>query len=554
MDIVSLYKKLTEGAAIDFFNSGSPLSPLSEHRKNILSEYIGTTIFTRRVEPKILEDNYFLFDDNKLRLYYEWYFNRYIFNSYPNQSKAVKELQKLNYLPLNTSFYQRAISDINGAMFQDANHSIEIPKDLGEDATKVLNDAISDIKKNKVTRIIEDPNGYSIVCFFPKYFSGGKIETEAKILNINCYNVVHASNESIIFVYDKVTYYIDTQKLVFFVKIGDNLVTNYESPIFHNLGYLPAFINGGILTKGYNGNEYYTSYISKANAIAIKYAKANIQKAAIDRLMIPMPVKAETQCPTCAGRGSLDIEENGVFTTKKCSNTKCENGYIITHNLGDGYTYNIDDLKNLTTQPLQYIAPPSSPQEYATKDVDREEKALENALYLQKTYLSISGEAKEVDLEPKRQFHTAFAENLFSTIAKELNTLVKLLGDVKQTVTVKKPTVFEVVNETDLYNTLAVTDNAFARKEILDKLLSSTDILTVAKLKFLKRYDKLFSYSDSKKLEFLALGLFSSDEINKSMTAIQDIDNLIDIYGSDWFMKSEYKTILDALQNDINNG
>lgn len=199
----------------------------------------------------------------------------------------------------------------------------------------------------------------------------------------------------------------------------------------HNLGFLPAFKNGGVICDSEQNNFLYESRINgmlpNLNEAVAEYTDLQAAK----RLNIYPERWEYTQheCPKCKGAGMLpnpNWKPDDSLDSRQIRCTSCQNGYIPS----GPYSKILLRPAELGQQTL-----PTPPAGYIEKDIDIVRlmsesvdahiyKALAaiNFQFLEQTPLNQSGTAKEVDKEELNNTVHAIAEDLISMMDKLYRT------------------------------------------------------------------------------------------------------------------------------------
>jgi hypothetical protein len=278
----------------------------------------------------------------------------------------------------------------------------------------VLDDDYLEEYQNKPTNEFIKPIPYSFSITKVKYFEDDLLIIEEE------------KNEW--FVVDENNYY--------FIK-RDHVKEKYTTTLLysHNLGYLPAIVNGGVMTSE-DDDIYYESWIAGILPDFDQALLENIDKnVTIKQHLYPERVEfTQNECTTCNGTGSITKSNSfGRNVTSSCNSCG-----------GDGFSsgspFGItkvrpamggEDSAIPQWAPVKYVEKDLKPVEFLSKDIDNLIKkglGAVNMEFLAESPTDQSGVSKAYDYDQTHQFLSNISNDVFG---RYIPFIIKAINDLR---------------------------------------------------------------------------------------------------------------------------
>jgi len=297
----------------------------------------------------------------------------------------------------------------------------------------------------QIKNYLTDSNG--IVVIAPEYVLDDDYLEEYKDKPTNeyinpipytfCITKIHYfdNNLLIIKIEDKEWFIID--KLNYYFLERDTIKEKYTTTLLytHNLGYIPAIENGGVLTSE-DDDVYYESWIAGIIPDFDQALLENIDKnVTIKQHLYPEKVEfTQNECTTCNGIGEV-TRENSFGRSMKYACTDCGgNGFkggspFSIHKVRPAM--NGEENTIPTWAPVKYVEKDLKPVEFLSKDIDNLIKkglGAVNMEFLAESPTDQSGVSKAYDYDQTHLFLSNISNDIFGRF---LPFIIKVINELR---------------------------------------------------------------------------------------------------------------------------
>jgi hypothetical protein len=505
---------------------------------------------------------------------YQLLFDNYLLSRHPRESEATRNWRFSQYRPLTKAPFGQITEIVTGAIFQDANYTIEV-SDVNDNAYIWGNnfsgyDIAGYFANIGFRNMSEDPNGVFLRIPKAPYYEQHSDSLDIDIWFVNTKDMVLFTVTDLVFKRSGYTWWVDeqtiwrisydAQKKQHYIAAGD--ANGYYA---HMLGKLPISIAGG----EWNTQGYYDSYYGKAKAAADDFVSSYSAAQLVDKeASHPYIVEASTQCTECNGHGQVQQECatcTGGLELVSCRT--CEGSGQVSRNPGQRMIVPIDRLHE--GSPLQIINPDVSINSHH-RDVCRQiMELILDALHLRKTDDAQSGVAKAIDQERLYKFISNISNHIFDKLVHDsISDIIAyrhaqaMDGEVSPAqcpFRIVKPTQFQIKTSADLLQEYNESKNAalpmFIRQrmaiDFVDKQYNG-DALMKKKAQLITAMDVLSTMSMAEIAALKAAGAITQDDMAWSLSLPQILDELIAAKGQQWLLTADSSLIMDELQHQRN--
>ncbi len=488
---------------------------------------------------------------------YQYLFDNYLMSRHPRESEATRHWRMSQYRPLTKAPFGQITEIVTGAIFQDANYTIEMQSP--EDNAFIWGNNFSGydvagyFANIGYRNMVEDPNGVFLRMPCPEQNSD---KLEVDIWFINTKDIFLLTEDDVVFGHAGYTWWVDKQN-IWRISYNAQQRQYYIAPedkegyYAHMLGRLPLSIAGG----EWNTQGYYDSYYSKAKAAADDFVSSYSAAQLVDKeASHPFIVEAATDCAECLGRGEVQRtcdECPGGVELVHCST--CGGSGQISRNPGQHIIIPQEQIKD--GSPIQIINPDITINAHHRDVCKQIMELITEALHLQKVDAAQSGTAKAIDQERLYKFISNISNHIFDKLIYDTlkdivayrNVAVKdgMLYPAQYDFTLVKPSQFRIKTSADLLQEYSDASNAglplFIRQRMaldyVDKQYSG-DALMKKKAQLLTMLD-VTSFVHSNELP--------ADDVLHAHHLLLRIDNMIAEKGAKWFVEADISALQTAL-------
>jgi hypothetical protein len=489
---------------------------------------------------------------------YQYLFDNYLMSRHPRESEATRHWRMSQYRPLTKAPFGQITEIVTGAIFQDANYTIEM-QDADDNAYIWANnfsgyDLAGYFANIGFRNMVEDPNGVFLRIPCTEQQSD---KLQVDIWFINTKDIFFLTEDDIVFTHAGHTWWVDRQtiwRISYNAQQRQYYIANEDKEGYyaHMLGRLPISIAGG----EWNTQGYYDSYYSKAKAAADDFVSAYSAAQLVDKeASHPFIVEAATDCADCMGRGEVqqtcDTCPGGVELTY-CST--CGGSGQISRNPGQHVIIPQEQLKD--GSPIQIINPDITINAHHRDVCKQIMELITEALHLQRVDAAQSGTAKAIDQERLYKFISNISNHIFDKLIYDTlkdivayrNVTVRdgVLHPAQYDFTLVKPSQFRIKTSADLLQEYSDAGNAglplFIRQrmalDFVDKQYSG-DALMKKKAQLLTMMDVTSLLKDNGGVQ---------NEVVRSYELLQGVDDLVANKGAKWFVEADVAVLKAMLE------
>ncbi|RYE25464.1 MAG: hypothetical protein EOP51_04055 [Sphingobacteriales bacterium] len=490
---------------------------------------------------------------------YQYLFDNYLLSRHPRESDATRHWRMSQYRPLTKAPFGQITEIVTGAIFQDANYTIEMQQPDDNAYIWANNfsgyDVAGYFANIGYRNMVEDPNGIFLRMPCPEH-SGDKLHVD--IWFINTKDIFLLTGDDFVFNRDGYTWWIDKQsiwRITYNAQQRQYYIASEDKEGYyaHMLNRLPISIAGG----EWNTQGYYDSYYSKAKAAADDFVSSYSAAQLVDKeASHPYIVEAATDCIDCLGRGEVQRTCNdcpGGVELVHCGT--CGGSGQISRNPGQHIIIPQEQLKD--GSPIQIINPDITINAHH-RDVCRQiMELITEALHLKKVDEAQSGTAKAIDQERLYKFISTISNHIFDKLIydtlkdivayRNVTVIDGELHPAQYDFTLVKPSQFRIKTSADLLQEYSDATNAglplFIRQRMaidyVDKQYSGDAVM--------KKKAEILSVLDATGM--LDSGKQSPENISRSQQLLKQLDELINNKGARWFVMADIKAVEAALVN-----
>lgn len=552
---------MTNQEVLDILNKKTRYPKFEEKKEHWELVYYGMSLHTLGAVPsfKDLGTGRIIKPAGYYGTQYQNLFNYTLLNRHPRESDETRMWRLSQYRPMTKAPFSRITEIVTGAMFQDGNYSLTIPKQEDSDYIWGNNfygyNFIQYWQKIGYKCMVEDPNGYFVR--IPKYRFDEQEENgvNVQIWFVNSKDIKYKDKDNIIFYKDGYCYHIDEQ-LIFRYKEEKNQYTTEEPYYAHMLGYLPVSIAGG----EWNSMGYYDSFYDKAKAAADEFVSAYSAKQLVEKeASYPYITEAADDCADCQGSGKISQQCDdcdGGWEVVPCR--KCGGKGVLPSDPARRRIVPIEDMAK--TKLIQIENPDTSINKHHSDNTDKIMTMILDALHLTVITEAQSGAAKAIDQERLNQFISTISNHLFDTlITDSLNDIISyrnvqsnggMLTPAKYDYTLVKPSQFNIKTAQDLleeYKTATeakLPDYILAQQatDYVDKQYSGNDVLK-KKSDYITATDKILFKTSAEITDLRLTGGISIQDVQYHLNVSGMIDEIIRNKGDEWFINAKFEAI-----------
>lgn len=488
---------------------------------------------------------------------YQYLFDNYLMSRHPRESEATRHWRMSQYRPLTKAPFGQITEIVTGAIFQDANYTIEMQSP--EDNAYIWGNNFSGydvagyFANIGYRNMVEDPNGVFLRMPCTEQNSD---KLEVDIWFINTKDIFLLTEDDIVFNHAGYTWWVDKQN-IWRISYNAQQRQYYIAPedkegyYAHMLGRLPLSIAGG----EWNTQGYYDSYYSKAKAAADDFVSSYSASQLVDKeASHPYIVEAATDCVDCLGRGEVQRTCNdcpGGVELVHCGT--CGGSGQISRNPGQHIIIPQEQLKD--GSPIQIVNPDITINAHHRDVCKQIMELITEALHLQKVDAAQSGTAKAIDQERLYKFISNISNHIFDKLIYDTlkdmvayrNVAVKdgLLHPAQYDFTLVKPSQFRIKTSADLLQEYSDASNAglplFIRQRMaldyVDKQYSG-DALMKKKAQLLTMLDVT---------SFVQGNDLPAADVLHARDLLLRIDEMIADKGAKWFVEADINALRAAL-------
>lgn len=481
---------------------------------------------------------------------------------YPHEPQYVRDFRKEIWQPITTdavSQQKKALTKTlfaNQPQYSAPSNTINFIDSYGIKSSVGDKDVITYHYDDILSADIEDANAVLAWVFdyvytdeMPSINQAPKIKP--LVINSGNYRI---KDDTLFYEINKVVYYININEWGYITKTDTKIIYNaliglslsdsvFPIKPFRILGGETMTINNGVRIF----KSYFDSYFSWANKAIVR--EQNLEAVTL-RMANPVVVRYEMNCDECDGTGIVQCaDEHSSCECPKCHGKKVKaiSPYedIVLPNDAGVYGAEIKD-------PYKYIMPPTD----AISTIEKTFYALldkaKESISLTKVNESLSGVAKELDLEGKVDLLTVICNNINSLLEFSISCIAGYLDQSEsQNIIFKYPSQY-------------VVTSIAARKEVLINAKSLPDIERInttmrvinaeyrddanmlAGMKFLAIKDPMFSFSFDEVTRAQQTGYINSEIVRIHKYGAQVIALMlgdIDLIGKSY---DEINTIFES--------
>lgn len=552
--------------------------PTSLPFKEARNAFYSVTLHTKGARPKFKDlsstnNSGEITPPNFLGEEYQTLFDKYLLSRHPREEQVTRNWRYSQYKPLTKAPFQRLITVISGLIYQESNHVISVDNEndnkyLEEGNFEEKNDFLSLFKNIFLHALLEDPNGFVVV--LPKkagYEQTDKNKAlEVSFQYVRIVDVLHYDEDNLVFKTKdgKYAYWLNTQDIIRFVKTDKgeweqekDVVTN-NGFYAHKFGFVPAIKLGGI----YNNIGYFESYLANAIPIADEYISSYSSEQLIDKeASHPYIQQATVDCPTCNGTGRMqeivDVCELYPQGTRQVECGTCRGKKQISINPAERYEVPTDQMDK---DMIRIINPNISVNQYHHDKNKNIMADILDALNLLRVDEAQSGVAKTIDRDNLYRLTKTVSDRLFEIKEFCLKCFVAYRSPNQKFdgFKVKKPSDFNIQTEQDLIDELieAQTNSLpiNIRKSIIREYISKRSKSNEYEAKInsiVCELDPLHGYTLAEIQTAIALGVLTSDDVEKSRKIKAEIQNITESKTRDYFTQKSVSELIKEIKSKI---
>lgn len=547
--------------------------PMTERLQRWRNVYYGISLHTTGACPRFrdLSTGRMVYPANYHGEEYQYIFDNYLMSRHPRESEATRNWRFSQYKPLTKAPFGQITGVVQGAIFQDANYTLELtdPQDHAYVWQNRFSgyDIIGYLSNIGLKNIIEDPNGVFLRIPSAPFYEQTSDKVEVDIWFVNTKDMLWFTQDDLIFLRDGFAYWVDKETVWrFSYKAQDKKYylakEDAQGYYAHMMGRLPITIAGG----EWNTKGYFDSYFSKAKAAADDFISAYSAAQLVDKeASHPFIVEASTDCPDCDGRGQVQHEcESCPSGIELVDCHSCSGSGQISRNPGQRIIVPQEQMKD--GAPIQVINPDVSINTHHREVCKQIMELIAEALHLQRTDAAQSGVAKAIDQERLYKLISAISNDLFDKVLtdslQDILTYRNSTGLGEHTFRIVKPTQFQIKTSADLlaeYNEGTKANMpAFIRQRMaldyIDKQYSG-DAVMKRKAELITRMDELSLMSTLELLDLRSANAVTEEAMLYSRKLPIAIDKLIHERGEQWFLHTkdtELEAAIDEVLTDLN--
>lgn len=552
----------------DIVNGRYPIDATITERLSVWRDvYFGMSLHTSGACPKfyiyengakgrcITPPNYFGID-------YQKRFEYLLLASHPREDQATRNWRYSQYRPYTQAPFQQVIETVVGAIFQDANYTIDLPNE--NDRQYIYSNSFDGYDfvnyiAHKFSSICEDPNGYFVVVPKEPGEETSTTDIRPEIWFIPSKDIIYVGEDDLIF--KRAEYRWHFNKIGIFRYQKSNAkkweLADIGGFYAHMFGELRAHKAGG----KWNTQGFYESWLNKAKPVADDFIGSKSNEQLVDKeASHPFIVEPDTDCTECTGLGQIQKECDtcdGGLELVTCGT--CRGSGKVSRSPGMHIIAPIDKMQHNL---VQIINPDVQINAYHNKKNADLYWHILDALSLTKVDQAQSGLAKTIDQERLYQFISNINNDVWDRLIPALLSDIIAYRNVdnqgRPTVyqfTLIKPSQFQIKTAADLLSEFTQAKDAklpqFLKAQMavdwVDKQYGG-DYILQKKAKFIKEYDSLFTFSPEEinmKLLGGAIDIRMA-QYNQMLPVI--LDQLVRTRGKDWFLKAELAVIDTEVQ------
>lgn len=527
----------------------------------------------QRTERTVYPKNYF---GNE----YQRVFDQ-LFNVHQRESEVSRQWRLSMYRPFQQDAFQRVISMVKGAIFQDSGYGIAVDNTDDHDfiwGNNFNSETLPGFIEKHLQDIFNDPNGY-IVCmpsspgyatetdrivpklvFIPSRYV--KLKTDDELI----YTTRDKEDETI-WVINKIGYFrfrkdengvlYDIDRSYNYNNGNVDYLGGYYSHMFNEI---PAVVAGGI----WNSQGFYDSWLNPAKSWADEYVSVMSSLQMVNKeASHPYIIEASAPCPDCpnhSGKVQVECKEcPGGFEVQKCGT--CHGTGIISRSPGDRMIAPPDQMG---TPLVQIVNPDVSVNKLHLENSDKIYEAIMRSLHLSYIDSAQSGVAKDKDMETRYQFLVAISNDIFDRILYNLIRYILGLRNIRTEngvsipddsgFSIVKPIEFNIKTAQDLLNEYESANKANVPEWVLakhiedyvDKQYGGDEVLR-KKTRFINDVDVLALKSDSDKQVIVMNGAATTRDWKFNLYLPKLLDSVIRSQSAGWFIDAGHDQILSEV-------
>ena len=428
----------------------------------------------------------------------------------PSEPEWAIKYKQDNFRPITKAPYskiQNAIAKIERARDLIINEGINSPKvKESETLYKYAFEKLPKFKslnqwffRYQIKNYLTDSNGVIVIA--PKYILDDDYEEEYKNLPtteyiqpipyyFNIKKVWYNDDDLLIIRYDDNCFFVVDNVGYYKVELVEKVKAIYKTTdlYIHNLGYIPAIENGGVLTTE-DDDIYYESWINGIIADFDQALLENIDKnVTIKQHLYPERVEfTQNECTTCNGTGSVLIQNRfGKHVNTTCGTCNGE-GFKVGSPFGihkvrpalNGEESSIPDWA-----PVKYIQKDLKPVEFLSRDIDNLIKrglSSVNMEFLAESPTNESGVSKAYDYDQTHLFLANISQDIFGRL---FPFILKCINDLRygllvglntealnnQLPTINIPIDFDILTAQDIEAQIASATTAGVSSSIIESM------------------------------------------------------------------------------------
>lgn len=503
-----------------------------------------------------------VYPHNYFGVEYQELFEIYLMNKHPRENELTRQWRFSVYKPFSQEVFLQAIQVLTASLFQDSGYSITV--DDAEDneyiwGNNFQGNNLVQYLANKMTNILEDPNGIFVTIPKAPYYKTSTDKIEVDVFFIPSRDIIYLAEDEIIFKQGDFHWAVNNLNYFRFVEGEDGEFEHYDTRkrgyYAHMLYTVPLAIAGGI----WNTQGYYDSWFNSAKAIADEYVSNKSAEQLVNKeASHPFIIEASEGCPDCNRTGSVSIPcETCSSGNELIQCDRCGGSGEISHNPGDRLVAPKEDMDRAL---IQVISPNIAVNTFHEKKNENLKNDLMRSLHLDYIDQAQSGTAKDKDMQTRYQFMMTVANDIFDRLITQLLKNILSLRNVvvKDGITqpyagnfiVIKPSQFDIKTSTDLladYNaakTASMPAYMLGRQleDYTDKQFGGDDVIK-KKVCIINQIDVLSSVPVSSWAALIANGDVESRDTKLSVWLPKILDDIIRVASPEWFISATYDNI-----------
>lgn len=512
---------------------------------------------------------------------YQIIFDEQHFNRYPYEPEIMRQWRYSTYKPFQKAFFDKCISMVTGAIFQDNEYTVTVTDKNDNDyiwGNNFDGKNLVGYLSGKFNTICADPNGMFVVMPRKSVDDTTGNEIEPFIFFVCSKELRYVTHDEIIFEReeekDRVRWAVNRVGYFRWEKVGENWV---QRGVYypHMLGYVPAFVAGG----RWNNQGFYESWLQAAKPIADNYIIIKSDEALCAKeASHPFILEADTDCPDCDGKQKISSCNRCHRRAEKCTCedgtqqlvletcTRCGGTGGVSRNPGERM---IVPKENMKDDLIKIVNIPVDANKMHAERAKDAEANLKEALHLNYIEQAQSGKAKEKDMETRYQFMRAISDDYFDRLIPMCVNAVTAMRNIRveneqpiptsTELVIVKPTQFEVKGTYDLLDEMKIGKEsgipsyqyAVLVEQYADKQSGGNDVLQ-RKTCLINQMDKFANISLAD-LNVAIVGGYATQRDGQFKMALPIIlDRIVRERGADWFVKADYDQIYPLVEGIFN--